>query len=1013
MAAAAIALGQNEVIEYLDDIVHPVLACFGDQDARVRYYACESMYNISKVAKGEILVYFNELFDALSKLSADPDQSVQTGSDLLNRLLKDIVTEKAATYVSAVRDVRLSESTEPSPGNDPTKRNTSFCLPKFIPLLTERMYAIQPSTRTFLISWITVLDSIPELEFITYLPSFLGGLINFLNDASSDIRVATHAALDMLLQEIKHNTEIRRVIEQERSFLSLSDDDTEEENIEEKEEETNEEKVKEKGGKKEDEKEDAIEEKDKKEDGTVPSTKGINKKRRRSSSALSTKDVNKTIDASSGGLLTQNSESSTTFPATAKLSPEVRNLVAHADEVENELTSDQETQDVEEHTKEETPEEIDEFEGESANLDGVYIPGQDFHIDFDKVIGILISHLDTSVGEIQSVVLEWVENFLDISPLSILPYVPRFLSVLLPTMDYEEKQLKSIAIRVNSKMLDLILSLPDENVSEEPSTPAPPKFMVSTSNEPGANGIANSDESPNGREKLDYSATVNALTLHFLDENEETRVAALDWLIMLHRKVPKRILAINDGTFPALLKTLSDPSEAVITRDLQLLAQISYNSDDEYFKVFMVNLLSLFSTDRRLLETRGNLIIRQLCVSLKPERIYFTLAGILEQEDEDLEFAGIMVQNLSNILITAPELSELRARLRSPNNTKDGVTFFTVLFRSWCHYPSAVIALCLLSQAYEHAFNLLQTIVDFEITVALLIQIDKLVQLLESPVFSHLRLQLLEPEKYPYLYKFLYGLLMILPQSSAFATLRNRLSSVSSIGYLHVPTGPQQRSGASAAVSGSASSRSSESGGGGGRIQFHDVKWPELMVKFNEVQHRHQEARAAHAMNRSFGDMKLYADDSDTATATTVTPGSTLDGKRQHTNPAVVAGPSWNNRREGIRPVAATTTTALSPVLKLPATSNGATGAPITRGPGVGGSGGGGGVGKSGVRKILSSGSSATANPGSMSPSPSGFRRGGGHVRAKSDNTGLVPNNNGTTDRSSVASRSRGGRVNR
>lgn len=47
----------------------PVLACFSDQDARVRYYACESMYNIAKVAKGEILLFFNDIFDALAKVS--------------------------------------------------------------------------------------------------------------------------------------------------------------------------------------------------------------------------------------------------------------------------------------------------------------------------------------------------------------------------------------------------------------------------------------------------------------------------------------------------------------------------------------------------------------------------------------------------------------------------------------------------------------------------------------------------------------------------------------------------------------------------------------------------------------------------------------------------------------------------------------------------------------------------------------------------------------------------------
>jgi vacuole morphology and inheritance protein 14 len=120
---------------------------------------------------------------------------------------------------------------------------------------------------------------------------------------------------------------------------------------------------------------------------------------------------------------------------------------------------------------------------------------------------------------------------------------------------------------------------------------------------------------------------------------------------------------MDDGTFPALLKTLSDTSEEVIKHDLQLLAQISSSSEESYFKAFMVNLLDLFSTDKRLLETRGSLIIRQLCLSLNTERIYRTLAEILEKE-EDLEFASDMVQKLNLILITCPELAESRRRLK-------------------------------------------------------------------------------------------------------------------------------------------------------------------------------------------------------------------------------------------------------------------------------------------------------------------------------------------------------------
>ena len=58
----------QELPRYLAKIVPPILACFTDQDARVRYYACEAMYNIAKVAKGEILVYFNNIFDQLCKV---------------------------------------------------------------------------------------------------------------------------------------------------------------------------------------------------------------------------------------------------------------------------------------------------------------------------------------------------------------------------------------------------------------------------------------------------------------------------------------------------------------------------------------------------------------------------------------------------------------------------------------------------------------------------------------------------------------------------------------------------------------------------------------------------------------------------------------------------------------------------------------------------------------------------------------------------------------------------------
>ncbi len=54
-------------------------------------------------------------------------------------------------------------------------------------------------------------------------------------------------------------------------------------------------------------------------------------------------------------------------------------------------------------------------------------------------------------------------------------------------------------------------------------------------------------------------------------------------------------------------------------------------------------------------------------------------------------------------------------------------------------------------------------------------QIDRLVALLETPCFTFLRLQLLEPRRVPSLLRALYGLLMLLPQCNAFRMLNTRL----------------------------------------------------------------------------------------------------------------------------------------------------------------------------------------------------------------------------------------------
>lgn len=62
---------------------------------------------------------------------------------------------------------------------------------------------------------------------------------------------------------------------------------------------------------------------------------------------------------------------------------------------------------------------------------------------------------------------------------------------------------------------------------------------------------------------FDLAGTVDTLQHQFQDENETTRIASVEWLLMLHRKNPDMLFGMDDATFGTLLKTLSDASEEV------------------------------------------------------------------------------------------------------------------------------------------------------------------------------------------------------------------------------------------------------------------------------------------------------------------------------------------------------------------------------------------------------------------------------------------------------------------
>lgn len=555
---------------------------------------------MTKVARGHVLRFFNEIFDGLCKLYSDVDLDVKSGAQLLDRLMKDVVTE--------------SEHVD---------------LGSFIPLLGERIKIRNPFIRQLLVGWITVLDSVPDLDMLEHLPVVLGGLFDMLSDPNRDIRQQSYSALSELLREIT------QAVQQTAS-------------------------------------------------NTIPG--------------------------------------STTLPANSS------------------------------------------------------------NIDLAAMIVILVhTCAECRDNFTRLCVLTWINEFLVIgSPTTLLPFVADMLGVALQCISDAEKEIRAKSELTNEMLLSL----------------------VSSTGEP-----------------LNLVPLLAQLTTQLQNKWVPSRLASLRWISMLLSKLPGQLQShLELDLFPVLLRTLQDQDDLVVKLDIEVLARICLDQhshiDEKNFTLVLQYLLGLFKSDRKFLEIRGSFIIRSLCELLDAEAIYRKWSAMLAgdasntesgsttatavgeepvsvSDSEDYEFNSLMVQTLNLILLTSVELAPLRTRLKhclqQPAGSAaaaddEGLSLFQSLYRSWVHNPIATFSLCLLTQTYFLSSELILRIAQVDITVNYLMQIDKLIQLLESPIFIHLRLRLLEEPSEKnnilYLLKSLYGVLMLLPQSSAFTSLKTRLESV-------------------------------------------------------------------------------------------------------------------------------------------------------------------------------------------------------------------------------------------
>lgn len=97
------------------------------------------------------------------------------------------------------------------------------------------------------------------------------------------------------------------------------------------------------------------------------------------------------------------------------------------------------------------------------------------------------------------------------------------------------------------------------------------------------------------------------------------------------------------------------------------------------------------------------------------------MTGIITPEEEPI-FAWTLIQNLNIILLTSTEVTALREELKKLQSNQIR-QLFCELYRSWSHNPIATLSLCILTQVYDHAADLLQEFSELEITMPLLIEV--------------------------------------------------------------------------------------------------------------------------------------------------------------------------------------------------------------------------------------------------------------------------------------------------
>ncbi|EPB66387.1 HEAT repeat protein [Ancylostoma ceylanicum] len=425
----------------------------------------------------------------------------------------------------------------------------------------------------------------------------------------------------------------------------------------------------------------------------------------------------------------------------------------------------------------------------------IVVSKEDF--DIANLMSLIRDRIYVQTSSNRKFIVQWLNVMLSTPAFSVLPYVAEVSDGLFRMLADGQPAVRDVTETLLGQFLQGIHNNPDALSHEDRSQ------MVSV-----LLAHAHEDEPPLGRKlaliwmdefiriykdkMLPYLSSYLTAVLPSLDYDTLKAKSVNDYLLTLieaNTKIEEQTINCVIGSFhsllflhmdrifPVLLGTLSDTSDEVLLLDLHLLSDICQSNADRYdvnlksFQLsedtvknlspvspslvkFAISLLEMFRAEPALLNDRGVLIIRST----------------------NRTFQNV-VSMLHGVLLTATELFILRDQLRMLEG-KDSISLFECVFRCWCYRPIALLGLCLLSQNYAQAAEIALMLSQVDMTLDVLVEIDKLVNMIESPVLAYVRMDLLSTCHQRSLSTVLSALLMLMPQSDAFHTLHKRLQAV-------------------------------------------------------------------------------------------------------------------------------------------------------------------------------------------------------------------------------------------